>query len=178
LCLSNQIPQDNHIRNHLAYHKKDYKPGAWPLYPSHPNNPARAWDHANLRCSECLPGFCACCGKVCCAHQAMTMRLSLFSKESEEENGLKEMLAEVIPDEKVRPNPKNLTKELKDALGALFPCVDGEVLEGETATFLMCTGCEKMVCPGCCGMCPEKGCTAMLCRKCCNGDLWAPCKGH
>jgi hypothetical protein len=108
----------------------------------------------------------------------MTMRLSLFSKESEEENGLKEMLAEVIPDEKVRPNPKNLTKELKDALGALFPCVDGEVLEGETATFLMCTGCEKMVCPGCCGMCPEKGCTAMLCRKCCNGDLWAPCKGH
>jgi hypothetical protein len=105
----------------------------------------------------------------------MTLRLSLFSKESEDNNGLKEMLAELIKDIKLRPNPKEDTKDLKDTLEALFPRSDGVVLGGETQTFLQCTECKKMTCPNCCGICPIEGCYDTLCRKCKGGDPWSPC---
>lgn len=106
------------------------------------------------------------------------MRLSLFSRESEDSNGLKEMLAQVIPESKVRTSPREQTKDLKDALDSIRPVSRGKVLGGEAQTFLECSECKKMTCPACCGVCPVTECCKTLCRKCKRGDPWGPCRVH
>ncbi|KAJ9603781.1 hypothetical protein H2200_011967 [Cladophialophora chaetospira] len=137
------------ITNNQTY---DYDPGQ--PYPRHPNT-SRGWQSRNLKCTSCLDECCAVCGRACCAYRAAVLALRIH-----------------------RTNPESLkiAEERLMQIAYLFPY--GQ----EVPTFLRCTkgdeiGCGKLVCPDCCGECPNPICKDIQCRKC-KKDPWNDCLWH
>ncbi|EXJ83822.1 hypothetical protein A1O1_07449 [Capronia coronata CBS 617.96] len=128
----------------------DYDPGQ--PYPRHPNT-GRAWHSRNLKCTNCADSLCGVCGRTCCAYKAAS---------------------EALENHKNNPLSLRAARDCLANISNLFP------FGREVPTFLQCThggGCGKMVCPDCCGMCPNPICADIQCRKC-KKDPWSECDWH
>ncbi|OQV05813.1 hypothetical protein CLAIMM_10483 [Cladophialophora immunda] len=135
--------------NNYSYDYDDGQP-----YPRHPNT-SRAWHSRNLKCTTCLDHCCAVCGRACCAYKAAALAVKI---------------------QKDNPESLKTAEERLLQIAFLFPY--GQ----EAPTFLQCTkggeiGCGKMVCPDCCGECPNPICKDIQCRKC-KKNPWAECLWH
>lgn len=131
-----------------------YTDNSW--LPRHPNT-LRFWRSRNLKCTNCVNVCCACCGRTCCAYRAAVMALETH-----------------------KDNPAGMAAAVEriQQITTIFP------YGREMPTFLRCTsgvgngsGCGRMVCPDCCGVCPDEACSDIQCRKC-KKDPWAECEWH
>jgi hypothetical protein len=150
-----RVQQERHLRTTLNCHTYDYSPDQ-PL-PRHPTT-GRGWKSRNLHCTNCMDKCCAVCGRACCAFKAASLALKNH-----------------------KDNPEGLLRA-QDTLANIAVIYSyGQ----EAPTFLQCThgapgdtvGCGKMVCPDCCGMCPNAICADIQCRKC-KKQPWAECQWH
>ncbi|KAI1612260.1 hypothetical protein EDD36DRAFT_497064 [Exophiala viscosa] len=149
------IPQERYLRTTLNVRTYDYSPDQ--PYPRHPNT-GRAWHSRNLHCTTCMDQCCAVCGRACCAYQAAYFATKIH-----------------------KDNPESLFRA-QETLGNIANVfAHGQ----EVPTFLQCThgapgdklGCGKMVCPDCCGQCPNPICADVQCRKC-KKSMWEECIWH
>ncbi|ETI23549.1 hypothetical protein G647_05351 [Cladophialophora carrionii CBS 160.54] len=143
---------ERYLRRSTNNHSYDYDPGQ--PYPRHPNT-SRAWHSRNLKCTTCLEQCCAVCGRACCAYRAAALAMKI---------------------RKDNPESLKIAEERLLQIAFLFPY--GQ----EAPTFLQCTkgdevGCGKMVCPDCCGECPQPICKDIQCQKC-KKDPWNDCLWH
>ncbi|KIX10080.1 uncharacterized protein Z518_01161 [Rhinocladiella mackenziei CBS 650.93] len=143
---------ERHLRITTNCHTYDYTPGD-PL-PRHPNT-SRGWNSRNLHCTTCIDEFCAVCGRACCAFKA-----ALLAKVNHEDN-----------EEALR-----MAEERILHICHIYP------FGMEAPTFLQCIrgdeiGCGKIVCPDCCGICPNEICRDIQCRKC-KKIPWEECLWH
>ncbi|OAL22569.1 hypothetical protein AYO22_07127 [Fonsecaea multimorphosa] len=141
-----------YLRTATNNHSYDYDEGQ--PYSRHPNT-SRAWHSRNLKCTTCLDGCCAVCGRACCAYKAAALAVKIH-----------------------KDNPESLKAAEERLLQIAFLFPYGQ----EAPTFLQCTkggeiGCGKMVCPDCCGECPNPICKDIQCRKC-KKNPWAECLWH
>ena len=142
--------QEQYLRIVLNCHSRDYSIET--PYPRHPNT-ARAWHSRNLRCGNCSETACAICSRSCCAYMAATRALEIHKN-----------------------NPETIleTQQRLQEINKVFP------FGREVPTFLRCTsptGCGKLVCPDCCGACPDQTCQDVQCRRC-KKNPWAECEWH
>ncbi|KAK4944453.1 hypothetical protein LTR10_016127 [Elasticomyces elasticus] len=146
---------ERYLRTTLNVRTYDYSPEQ--PYPRHPNT-GRAWHSRNLHCTNCLDKCCAVCGRACCAYQAAYFATKIH-----------------------KDNPESLFRA-QETLGNIANVfAHGQ----EVPTFLQCThgapgdklGCGKMVCPDCCGQCPNPICADIQCRKC-KKNMWEECIWH
>ncbi|KIW76005.1 hypothetical protein Z517_10750 [Fonsecaea pedrosoi CBS 271.37] len=143
---------ERYLRTTTNNHSYDYDEGQ--PYSRHPNT-SRAWHSRNLKCTTCLDHCCAVCGRACCAYKAAALAVKIH---------------------KDNPESLKMAEERLLQIAFLFPY--GQ----EAPTFLQCTkggeiGCGKMVCPDCCGECPNPICKDIQCRKC-KKNPWAECLWH
>ncbi len=116
----------------------------------HPNHPFR-WASKNLWCFTCT-GNCELCGDTCCAV-----------------NRQLEVALDKDQPEKAR---------VRAVERASYICRHNGLGPDLASTFLRCSsGCGRVVCPECCGVCPEALCQDLLCREC-KSDPWASCDWH
>jgi hypothetical protein len=130
----------------------DYDPGHG--FPRHPVT-SRGWHSRNLKCTDCPDFSCACCGRDCCAYKSATKALETHKNNPESLKAAEQLLLQIA---------------------FLFP------YGREVPTFLQCTkggeiGCGKMICPDCCGECPDPICKDIQCRKC-KKQPWEECWWH
>ncbi|EXJ72310.1 uncharacterized protein A1O5_04814 [Cladophialophora psammophila CBS 110553] len=143
---------ERYLRTTTNNHSYDYDEGQ--PYPRHPYT-SRAWHSRNLKCTTCLDHCCAVCGRACCAYKAAALAVKIH-----------------------KDNPESLKTAEERLLQIAFLFPYGQ----EAPTFLQCTkggsiGCGKMVCPDCCGECPNPICKDIQCRKC-KKNPWAECLWH
>jgi len=113
------------------------------IQPRHPTT-GRGWNSRNLRCTSCSDVVCPCCGRACCSFKA---RIMIAGHELTPAEGRAAALKDI------------------SAIAKCFP------VGRESPTFIQCThqtGCGRLVCPDCCGMCPDACCQDIQCRV---GDL-------
>lgn len=101
----------------------------------HPKHP-RVWSSKNLWCSTCTTN-CAVCGASCCAHSHARQVIASTTSSSDE---------------------KTIAQQKLDRIQRWI-----HVSLDET-TFLMCTECNSLVCPNCCGLCPHPICRDLTCK--------------
>ncbi|KIW16741.1 hypothetical protein PV08_03930 [Exophiala spinifera] len=139
-----RLNTEKHLRATLNCPTYDYSETD-PL-PRHPNT-ARGWKSRNLKCTTCVDVCCALCGRACCAYKAAYLAMKTH-----------------------KDNPESLARaqEILGNISILFPY--GQ----EAPTFLRCSngapddkfGCGKMICPDCCGQCPNPCCADIQCKRC------------
>ncbi|KAI9852462.1 MAG: hypothetical protein M1824_001891 [Vezdaea acicularis] len=117
-------------------------------HPAHPHK----WHTKNLRCVQCK-GSCDICSSKCCKFEEMISQIN----------------ANVLP---VAEKEKHMVT-LNKMLDVVYVGVD-------PPTFLRCTTqtCRKLVCPECCGICPESVICGDIQCKDCKKDPWARCDWH
>ncbi|OAP61176.1 hypothetical protein AYL99_03377 [Fonsecaea erecta] len=143
---------ERYLRITTNNHSYDYDEGQ--PYSRHPYT-GRAWHSRNLKCTNCLDHCCAVCGRACCAYKSAALAVKTH-----------------------KDNPESLKAAEEKLLQIAFLFPYGQ----EAPTFLQCTkggeiGCGKMVCPDCCGECPNLICKDIQCRKC-KKNPWAECLWH
>jgi len=146
--------QEYYLRIVTVSPSADYTPES--PYPRHPNT-SRDWRSRNLKCTTCEKVCCGICGRACCAFRAALMALETHQHNQENLQHAMEKVQEI---------------------SRIFP------YGKETPTFIQCTnsvgggsGCGKMVCPDCCGVCPNEACGDTQCRRC-KKDPWVECGWH
>lgn len=118
-------------------------------YPRNPNH-ERQFHSKNLRCNQCTSS-CAVCNAPCCALKGAALTMS-----SADSSPVQKAQASVLA--------KEITTWTKTAQ--------------EYQTFMTCTGCERLVCPECTGICPIEPCYDRLCKDCNPQNFWQPCDYH
>lgn len=147
--------QEQYLRRTTFTPAYDFDP--YSPYPRHPNT-GRGWKSRNLKCTTCSTANCAVCHRVCCAYRAAVLALEIHGESSP-----------------ARPLALQRIQEIT----RLYP------YGKEAPTFLQCTaemggskmGCGKIVCPDCCGVCPNDACRDTVCRKC-KPKMWEECEWH
>lgn len=125
------------MRIRLSAHSYDHDLAD--VQPRHPST-GRGWHSRNLRCTSCSNVVCPCCGRACCSFRACVM-----------------VAENVLTPAHVRE------AALKD-VAAIVRCFP---MGKESPTFIQCThesGCGRLTCPDCCGMCPDDCCQDVQCR--------------
>lgn len=101
----------------------------------HPNHP-RVWTAKNLWCSTCTKD-CAVCGASCCVRNQALQDISSATSSSDEKTKAQRKLDRI---------ERWVTVSMDET------------------TFLMCTECNCLVCPSCCGLCPHPVCRDLTCK--------------
>ncbi|KEF61205.1 uncharacterized protein A1O9_02770 [Exophiala aquamarina CBS 119918] len=141
-----------YLRRTLNAWSRDYNEGD--PKPRHPNT-GNGWYSRNLKCTTCMEDCCPVCKRACCAYKAAVLALQ---------------------NHKDNPQAFKVADDRMHQITTLYP------YGKEVPTFLQCTmgdetGCGKMVCPDCCGQCPNEICRDIQCRKC-KKDPWSDCLWH
>ncbi|KZF20901.1 hypothetical protein L228DRAFT_270166 [Xylona heveae TC161] len=141
--------QNEQLRKRLGVQIDVYQPGD--RRPRHPNH-HRTWYSKNLWCTKCH-GRCQNCMAWCCKYQE-SYAIALGNRTSVE----------------VKDNAHSIIEAIRmyNPTGTDNP------------TFLRCTteGCRRLVCPECCGICPNQLlCQDLQCVRC-KPDPWVECDWH
>lgn len=103
----------------------------------HPNH-LRLWGSKNLWCSTCTKN-CPICGAPCCVRSQALQVISSATSTLEE---------------------KTKAQRRIDRMERLI------TISLDEATFVMCTECNRLICPSCCGLCPDPICRDLTCKVC------------
>lgn len=131
------LSQIQRLRTRLNVHSFDHDFAN--IQPRHPST-GRGWYSRNLKCTSCSDVMCPCCGRACCSFKACVVAA---------QNEL---------------TPLDIKKAALSDIAAINSCFP---VGRESPTFIQCThetGCGRLVCPDCCGMCPDDCCQDVQCR--------------